>query len=131
MSCLVKLFEPNSARPPVHVTLPASNIDFVAVDQTTLVNCSNVEPNKPLNNSATSHGANLQFTQASIVYQVAIVDNQQVYGGTTILSLTGTTLGDLDVVLDKLPPTQINGGGGLPAGANATQVRTAVAQDRF
>ena len=35
MSCLVKLFEPNSASPPVHVDLTAGSIEIVAVNQTT------------------------------------------------------------------------------------------------
>ena len=48
-------------------------------------------------------GADLQFNQDSVVYQVAISDPKGVYGGATISSLTGTTDGDLDVVLDKLP----------------------------
>jgi len=123
MSSHVKLFEPNSTSPPVHIALKAASIELLAVDQMTRVNCSAVETNKPLT-SVRGYGADLQFNQANIIYQVAICDTHQVYGSTTILSLSGTTHGNLDVVLDKLPGTRIAGGSG--AGGNAAQVRHAV-----
>jgi hypothetical protein len=125
MSCLVKLFEPNSASPPVHVDLKAANIEIVAVNQTTLANCCNMETNKSLKGSS-HYGADLQFNKDSIVYQVAISDPRGTYGGTTILSLTGTTDGDLDVVLEKLPQTGVSGATGA---SNAAQVRHAVLSD--
>ena len=109
MSCLVKLFEPNTASPPVHVDLTAGTIELVAVNEGTRANCSSVETNKALAGSA-GYGADLQFRKDSIVYQVAISDTAGIYGGTTVSSLTGTIDGDLDVVLEKLPVTRISSG---------------------
>jgi hypothetical protein len=128
MSCIVKLFEPNSASPPVHIDLKASRIELVAVDETTKVNCCNVETNKALSGRyKTRHGADLQFNKDSFIYQVAISDSLGVYGGTTISSLTGTTDGDLDVVLEKLPQgTHARGAAGA---TNAAQARQAVLSD--
>jgi hypothetical protein len=128
MSCSVKLFEPNSASPPVHVTLTAPAIELVAVNEATKANLCQVETNKALNTSATSHGADLQFNQASIVYQIAISDPIGVYGGTTITSLTGSTNGDLDVVLEKAPRTRSANAGGA---GTAAQARQAVLSDPF
>jgi hypothetical protein len=126
MSCLVKLFEPNLASPPIHVSLMASAIELVAVDETTKANLSNVETNKALS-GGTGYGADLQFNQDSIVYQVAISDPQGVYGGATVSSLTGTTNGDLDVVIEKLP--QGSSASGAAGATNAAQVRQAVLND--
>jgi hypothetical protein len=126
MSCNVKLFEPNSASPPVHETLKAAVIELLAVNEATKANLSSLETNKALNASATSHGADLQFNKDSIVYQVAISDPTGVYGGTTITSLTGTTDGDLDVVLEKVPQTRSTSAGGA---GSAAQARQAVLND--
>jgi hypothetical protein len=126
MSCVVKLFEPNTSSPPVHVTLTAAAIELVAVDETTKANISNVETNKALS-GGTSSGADLQFNQDSIVYQVAISDPQGIYGGATISSLTGTTGGDLDVVLDKL--SQATSASGAAGATTAAQARQAVLSD--
>jgi hypothetical protein len=49
MPCTVKLFEPNSASPPVHDTLKAAAIELVAVNEATKANLSSVETNKALN----------------------------------------------------------------------------------
>lgn len=129
MSCVVKLFEPNSATPPVHVDLTAGVIELVAVDETSKMNLSSVETNKGFaaGTGHTGFGADLQFNQDSIVYQVAISDPTGVYGGGTISSLTGTTDGDLDVVLEKLPPATSPS---AAAGATtAMQARQAVLGD--
>lgn len=128
MSCLVKLFEPNSASPPAHVSLTPSSIELVAFDQTTLTNCCGVQKNAGL--SAGGYGALLPFGASSIAYGIAIVDTHSVYGGITISSLSGTTAGDLDVVLDRVPGTRIAGAGG-GTGVTATQVRLAVLRDSF
>src|SRR4051794_6547700 len=109
MSCLVKLFEPNSASPPVHVDLTATAIELLAVNEVTKANCSNVETNKTLSGGA-GYGADLQFNQNSIIYQIAISDPQGIYGGATISSLTGTVNGDIDVVLEKMPQTRSSTG---------------------
>ena len=123
MSCLVKLFEPDSASPPVHTALAAASIELLAVDQTTRINCTAVQSNNLLT-SGRGYGADLQFSLANIIYQVAISDRHQVYGGTTIMSLSGTTHGNLDVVLNKMPRTPIVEGSGT--GRNAAQVCQAV-----
>jgi hypothetical protein len=121
MSCVVKLFEPDSSLPPVHVTLTAAAIELVAVNETTKANMTNVETNKALS-GGTGSGADLQFSQDSIIYQVAISDPQGIYGGATMSSLTGTTDGDLDVVLDKLPQaTSATGAAGATTAAQARQ----------
>jgi hypothetical protein len=124
MACRVKLFEPDPSSN--HVTLSAPGIELLAVDEATKTNLSGVETNKALNSSATSHGADLQFNQSSVVYQVAISDPTGIYGGTTISSLTGTTGGDLDVVLEKLPQTTAAGAAGA---GTAAQARDAVRND--
>jgi len=118
MPCLTKLLE-TSGSPAAHVSLTAATIELVAADQASLTHLSNVETNKPL--TAGGFGALLQFNTASITYQVAIVDTAKIYGGVTIANLSGTTSGDLDVVLEKLPTTP--GPGGAATGATASQVR--------
>jgi hypothetical protein len=135
MPCVVKLFEPDSSSPPVHVDLTARSIELVAVDEATKTNLSNVETNAGFT-AASGHkgyGVELQFSQDSIAYQVAISDPLGVYGGATISSLSGTTDGNLDVVLDKLPQTQIAGGSASAAAAltSAALVRDAVVHDGF
>lgn len=98
------------------------------MDETTKVNISNLETNKGLS-GGTGSGAHLQFNRNSIVYQVAISDPGGVYGGATISRLTGTTNGDLDVVLDKLP--QGTNATGAAGATTAAQARQAVQSDLF
>jgi len=124
MSCLIKLFEPNSTSPPRHVDLTASTIELVAVDEGTKTNCTNVETNRFLP-ASTRHGANLAFTKTAIIYQVAVSDSASVYGGTTVMSLSGTTDGDLDVVLQKLPTSGITTTGLVTTAAQARQTVSA------
>ncbi|SAL75884.1 hypothetical protein AWB68_04866 [Caballeronia choica] len=121
MSCLTKLYETTAAAPSVHVGLPASTIELVAVDEATLANCCNVVTNASL--GVGTYGANLNFLTASMVYQVVIVDTAKIYAGATLPHLSGAVNGSLDVVLHKLPPLAKGGIG--PAGTTA-QVRAAV-----
>jgi len=119
MSCLTKLYE-NVAG--AHMDLTASSIDLVAVDQSTFANCSSVCGNAGLPASGGRYGANLSFTPATIVYQVAVADSSGVYAGATITNLNGDLAGDVDVVLFKLPPPTTSGA----TGATAALVRSAV-----
>src|SRR5215469_13615917 len=114
MSCRIKLYEMHPTPPPSLESLKSSTVVFVAINQASLTNCSPVQGNRRLIGGG--YGADLQFTPALFVYQVAIADTAHVYAGATVANLNGATPGDLDVVLFHLPPSGV---GAVPAGGNA------------
>lgn len=78
---------------------------LVAVDQESLTNCCPVQTNRRFIGGG--YGADLQFTPASFVYQVAIADTAHIYAGATVSNLNGATPGDLDVVLFHVPSSGV------------------------
>lgn len=71
------------------------------------------------------YGADLQFTPAKFVYQVAIDDTSHIHAGGTVPNLNGALPGNLDVVLFKLPTSGVR----AAMGGNAAQVRRAILTD--
>ena len=71
------------------------------------------------------YAADLQFTPASFVYQVAIADTALIYAGATVSNLNGATPGDLDVVLFHVPSSGV---GAVATGGTAGQMRGAVSR---
>ena len=122
MPCRTRLFEVRTGAPPSHIALASTSVELVAVDQTTFANCCSVQTNGSLGGGI--YGADLPFTAASIVYEVAIVDTATTYAGATIKNLNGDVTGDIDVVLFKLPPPV--GASSGPGGGSAAQVRSNV-----
>ncbi len=120
MSCRIKLYETTRTAPHSYVSLRATSVQLVAVEQANLTNCSTVQPNKRLIGGG--YGVDLPFIPGSFAYQVAIVDIAQVYAGATVSNLNGAMPGDVEVVVFKMPMSAI---GNLAGGASAAQVRTA------
>jgi hypothetical protein len=121
MSCRIKLYEMRPTPPPSFESLRSSTVVFVAINQASLTNCSPMQRNRRLIGGG--YGADLQFTPASFVYQVAIADTAHVYAGATVANLNGANPGDLDVVLFHLPASGV---GAVAAGGTAAQMRDAV-----
>jgi hypothetical protein len=118
----VKLYEKAAVG---HRDLMDPNLQLVAVDESTLTNCSSTMNNARLPGTGGRYGADLRFTPSAIVYQVAIADSMQTYAGATVSNLNGDIDGDIDVVLHPWPQ-QSPFSGGTSAGANAVQVRASV-----
>jgi hypothetical protein len=92
MSCRIKLYEMSPTSPPSHRSVRSSTVLLMAVDQASLTNCCPVQTNRRLIGGG--YGADLQFTPASFVYQVAIADTAHIYAGATVSNLNGATPGD-------------------------------------
>ena len=123
MSCRIKLYEMSPTSPPSHGSVRSSTVLLMAVDQASLTNCCPVQTNRRLIGGG--YGADLQFTPASFVYQVAIADTAYIYAGATVSNLNGATPGDLDVVLFRVPSSAV---GAVATGGTAGQMRGAVSR---
>jgi hypothetical protein len=123
MSCRIKLYEIGPTSPPSHGSVRSSTVLLVAVDQESLTNCCPVQTNRRFIGGG--YGADLQFTPASFVYQVAIADTALIYAGATVSNLNGATPGDLDVVLFHVPSSGV---GTVATGGTAGQMRGAVSR---
>jgi hypothetical protein len=123
MSCRIKLYEISPTSPPSLGNVRSSTVLLVAVDQESLTNCCPVQTNRRFIGGG--YGADLQFTPASFVYQVAIADTALIYAGATVSNLNGATPGDLDVVLFHVPSSGV---GTVATGGTAGQMRGAVSR---
>ena len=121
MSCRIKLYEVSPISPASHRSLRSSTVLLVAVEQASLMNCCPVQTNRRLIGGG--YGADLQFTPASFVYQVAIADTAHIYAGATVPNLNGTTPGDLDLVLFHVPSSGVVA---VATAGTAGQMRSAV-----
>ena len=119
MSCRVKLHEINRATPQSHVVLRSARLQLLAVEQASLTECCMVQTNRRLIGGG--YGCDLPFIPAPFVYQVAIVDEADVFAGATISNLNGAVPADLEIVLFRLPTA-----GGVPAVATAADLRKTV-----
>jgi hypothetical protein len=123
MSCRIKLYEISPTSPPAPGNVKSSTVLLVAVDQESLTNCCPVQTNRRFIGGG--YGADLQFTLASFVYQVAIADTALIYAGATVSNLNGATPGDLDAVLFHVPSSGV---GTVATGCTAGQMRGAVSR---